>query len=234
MRPGAGTPRMPQPASSTVLSRAQLSAGQSDAAIHRMVARALACRDVDGAVLLDVGCGHGALRAEVAPYVRRYIGLDVARYASLESGVEFHQIDLDSGQVPPDLEGVADVVAAVETIEHLENPRAFVRTLARLARPGGWIMVTTPNVRSALSLATLVVKGQHSQFQDASYPAHITALLDVDLRRIAAEAGLTDVTVDYSRSGRMAFTPWRYPSWLARRFPRACSDNVLLAGRRPL
>jgi 2-polyprenyl-3-methyl-5-hydroxy-6-metoxy-1,4-benzoquinol methylase len=215
-----------------VISRAQLSAGQSDAAIHRMVARALACRGVTDAVLVDVGCGHGALRPQVAPFVRRYIGVDVVRYETLDSAVEFHQIDLDTGALPTTLDAIADVVAAVETIEHLENPRAFVRTLARAARPGGWIVVTTPNVRSALSLATLVVKGQHSQFQDGSYPAHITPLLEVDLRRIARETGLTDIAIDYSRSGRMVFTPWRYPSWLAGRFPRACSDNVLLAARR--
>ena len=82
----------------------------------------------------------------------------------------------------------ADVVAAVEVVEHLENPRAFCRELARIVKPGGWVVVTTPNQLSLLSLLTLVVKQRFSAFQDVSYPAHITALLETDLRRIARNA----------------------------------------------
>ncbi len=81
----------------------------------------------------------------------------------------------------------ADVVAAVETIEHLENPRAFVRELVRLVKPDGWVIVTTPNQLSLLSLITLLIKHRFSAFQDVHYPAHLTALLEVDLKRIAAE-----------------------------------------------
>ena len=56
----------------------------------------------------------------------------------------------------------------METIEHLENPRAFVRKLVRLAKPGGWVVVTTPNQRSLLSLLTLMTKGKFSHFQDGT------------------------------------------------------------------
>ena len=55
-------------------------------------------------------------------------------------------------------DGWADVVTALEVIEHLENPRAFCRELARVAKPGGWVVVTTPNQLSLLSLLSLVVK----------------------------------------------------------------------------
>lgn len=215
-----------------VEARAQLSAGHSDAAIYGMVARAVARRGIAGATLVDVGCGRGALRPYVAPFVRRYIGIDAVRYEGIEGGVEFHHVDLDGGGALADLEGIGDVVVAVETIEHLENPRAFMRLLARMTRPGGWVIVTTPNLRSALSLATLVARGQFSQFQDVHYPAHLSPVLEVDLCRIAAEIALRDVTVEYSGEGRVVFTSWRYPSWLARQFPRICSDNILLAGQR--
>ncbi len=40
------------------------------------------------------------------------------------------------------------------------------------------------------------------------------------------------VAVAYSLEGRMAFTAWHYPTLLSRIFPRACSDNVLLLGRK--
>jgi SAM-dependent methyltransferase len=153
------------------------------------------------------------------------------RYDGFPAGGEFVAADLDAGTVPlPD--GSADAVAAVETIEHLENPRAFCRELCRVVRPGGWIVITTPNQLSLLSLSTLVVKQRFSAFQDAAYPAHRTALLEIDLRRIAAECGLREVDVSYTGSGRLPLSAGHYPAPLSRLFPRALSDNVLLVGRR--
>jgi 2-polyprenyl-3-methyl-5-hydroxy-6-metoxy-1,4-benzoquinol methylase len=153
------------------------------------------------------------------------------RYEDFPAEAEFTQVDLDTGRVSlPDAS--ADVVAAVETIEHLENPRAFMRELVRLAKPGGWVVVTTPNQLSLLSLLTLVTKQRFNAFQDTHYPAHLTALLEVDLRRIATECGLLSVSVMYSKHGRVAFTPWHYPGFLSNIFPRALSDNLLLIGRK--
>jgi 2-polyprenyl-3-methyl-5-hydroxy-6-metoxy-1,4-benzoquinol methylase len=162
----------------------------------------------------------------------RYCGLDAVRYDTFPPDAEFLQVDLDAPQWPLG-DGEADVVTAVETIEHLENPWGFVRSLARLVKPGGWILVTTPNQSSVLSLVTLVVKRRFSAFQDSMYPAHRTALLESDLRRIASAAGLQETDVAYSHRGRLPLAGWHYPAALARQFPRALSDNLLLIGRKP-
>lgn len=215
---------------SAVECRARQSRGTSADSIYRMVARCLGERAASG-VLLDIGCGTGALRPYVRERFNRYIGADVVRYDRFPPDAEFVRVDLDSGRVPlPD--GSADVVAAVETIEHLENPRAFVRELTRLANPGGWVVVTTPNQLSLLSKMTLLLRNEFNAFRAGSYPAHLTALLEVDLYRIAGECGLADVRTAFSESGRVVLTPWMYPGLLSRAFPRACSDNVLIAGRK--
>jgi 2-polyprenyl-3-methyl-5-hydroxy-6-metoxy-1,4-benzoquinol methylase len=214
-----------------VRARARRSLGDSAASIHGMVAQALEGRHAGGGTLVDVGCGAGRLWARLAPRFSRYVGLDAVRYPGFPEVGEFHAVDLDAP--PPTLpSGIGDVVAAVETIEHLENPRAFIRLLARLAAPGGWILVTTPNQHSLLSLATLAVRGEHNAFRASSYPAHLTALLEVDLRRIAAECGLVDAAVRYSGRGRVPGTGRHWPGPLSRRWPRALSDNLLLAARR--
>jgi hypothetical protein len=83
-----------------------------------------------------------------------------------------------------------------------------------------------------LSLITLLVKQRFSAFQDGAYPAHRTALLEVDLRRIAAECALADIEVRYTGSGRVPLTAAHYPAAVSRVLPRALSDNVLLIGRR--
>jgi 2-polyprenyl-3-methyl-5-hydroxy-6-metoxy-1,4-benzoquinol methylase len=196
-----------------------------------MVANALAYRGLRGELFLDIGCGTGNLFPLVRDKFKRYVGVDAIRYEDFPENAKFTPADLNAASWPlPD--DFADSVAAVETIEHLENPRAFVRELTRLAKPGGWIIVTTPNQLSLLSKITLLIKNQFNAFQDGSYPAHLTALLESDLRRIALECGWVDVAIHYSGSGRMAMTSRRFPPSLSKTFPRVFSDNVLLIGRK--
>jgi SAM-dependent methyltransferase len=223
------------PMALTLEARARQSLGSSHPAIYRLVDRALADRGIAGGRLVDVGCGSAGLWQLLAPRFDTYCGLDAVRYQGFPDGAEFFQIDLDNlDRAPwPIAPCGADVVTAVETIEHLENPWAFVRALVELARPGGWVVVTTPNQLSVLSVATLIVKRRFSAFQDVHYPAHRTALLEIDLRRAAGECGLESVEVLYSQAGRVPFTPWHYPWALAGRFPRALSDNLLIIGRKP-
>lgn len=213
-----------------VETRARQSHGASSDAIYEMVARAIAQRHRGQGVLVDVGCGAGKLRPFVCDLVERYIGVDAVRYEDFPSETEFIRFDLDSGKIPL-ADGFADVVCAVETIEHLENPRAFVRELVRLTKPGGLVIVTTPNQLSLLSKLTLVLKNQFNAFQDAPglYPAHITALLEIDMIRIFTECGLTDIATDFSNQGRMPFTPWHWPKSFG---SRAFSDNILCMGRK--
>ena len=215
-----------------VRQRALRSAGTSADAIYRMVRRALVARGARGS-LLDVGCGAGQLHPYIGDLVESYTGVDVVRYDSYPEGLDFHLVDLDTGTVPL-ADGAADVVVAVETIEHLENPRAFARELARLTKPGGWMMISTPNQRSFLSLLALVLKGHFVAFQESCYPAHITALVETDLRRIAGELGLEEIAIEYTRRGRMPLSGRNFPAWVSRIAPRLFSDNLLLAARKPI
>jgi 2-polyprenyl-3-methyl-5-hydroxy-6-metoxy-1,4-benzoquinol methylase len=196
-----------------------------------MVRLALEGRHDIGGTLVDVGCGAGLLWTILRGRFARYVGIDAVRYEDFPRDAEFMRVDLDGGATPlPD--GCADVAASVETIEHLENPRALVRELVRLARPQGLVVVTTPNQLSLLSLLTLVIKHRFAAFQDVHYPAHLTALLEADLLRIAAECGLTEARIAYSLQGRIVLTPWHYPEYLSKLYPRALSDNLLLIGRK--
>jgi 2-polyprenyl-3-methyl-5-hydroxy-6-metoxy-1,4-benzoquinol methylase len=212
-----------------VEARARLSLGTSADPIYRTVAALLAERETKG-VLVDVGCGTGNLRRAVGGRFARYVGADVVRYDEFPAEGEFHTIDAATGRIPL-ADGVADVVAAVETIEHVENPRAFARELTRVCRPGHWVVLTTPNQLSLLSKLTLVLRHEFNQFRASSYPAHLTALLEVDLRRIASECRWTEVTIRYTGDGRLPGSSRHYPGWMSQLFPRALSDNVALIAR---
>jgi len=136
----------------TTEQRAEASLGTSAEAIYRLVARTIQEWHPGGGTLLDVGCGTGGFWGYVRELFNVYIGADVIRYEGFPEGAVFRPVNLDTGHIDlPD--GTADVVACVETIEHVENPRALVRELARLARPDGLVVITTPNqLRSGNSI----------------------------------------------------------------------------------
>jgi SAM-dependent methyltransferase len=213
-----------------VEARARLSLGRGHRAIHATVSTVLASRGAHG-ILADVGCGTGDLCRATHDRFSHCVGIDAVRYDGLPADVEFRAADFDSGSLPLD-DAAADATAAVEVIEHLENPRAFCRELVRVTKPGGWVVVTTPNQVSMLSLLTLLLKGRFSAFQDNAYPAHRTALLPIDLVRIGRECGLRDIALVYTGWGRLPLTARHYPAALASLWPAGLSDNVVMVGRR--
>ena len=150
-RPESGVVASAPPIRQTFrLKRGRRSEGTSADVIYRTVAAALRDRHPGGGVLLDVGCGSG----NVWPYLRdrfeRYVGIDLVRYDVFPDDREFVAANLDLTPWPiGDASG--HVVISVETIEHLENPRAFMRELVRLTKPNGWVVVSMPNQLGLLS-----------------------------------------------------------------------------------
>ena len=215
--------------------RAAMSGGSSGPEIGDLVARVVRSKGERFGIIVDVGCGQGALADKLQGTFDRYVGCDLVAYEGFPKtyGADFVATDLNRHPYPFS-DAFADLVCAVETIEHLENPRAFVRELTRIVRPGGRVIVTTPNQLSLLSRLTLVTKNQFNAFQEAPglYPSHITALLEEDLQRIARECGLEDLEVHYPGGGRVPFTARSWPGRLGFE-GRWFSDNVLLTAVRP-
>jgi 2-polyprenyl-3-methyl-5-hydroxy-6-metoxy-1,4-benzoquinol methylase len=212
-------------------SRAKQSGGTSQMAMYQTVSCLIRDhRRGRGGTLLDVGCGTGAVWNVLRDCFEFYIGADIIRYEGFPAEGEFHLVDIDRSPLRVPSQTV-DVVTAIEIIEHLENPRAFVRELVRVLKSGGYLFITTPNQLSFLSKLTLVAKNQFNAFQEAPglYPAHLTALLEVDLLRIARECGLRNAQVRYTNHGRVPFTAHSWPFFCGGRF---FSDNAVLIGQR--
>lgn len=211
--------------------RAAASGGQSDGGILEALDPLLA--PLRGGVVVDLGCGGGGLFSRLPPEVE-YVGCDAVRYDAFPAHARARFVEADLNRPPfPIPSASAEAVLSVEAIEHLENPRALFREMLRIARPGALLVVTTPNQLSLLSKLTLVLKNQFNAFQEAPglYPAHITALLESDLRRIATECGATAIEIRYTDCGRIPWTSRQWPRRLGG--GRLFSDNVVLVARRP-
>lgn len=209
--------------------------GVSSQPILQLAIRLLVERCPPGASLLDFGAGGGALLEQLAErgIFGQLAGVDIQpRPAGLPESVAWHQADLNNEF---NLGVSVDAVLCTEVIEHLENPRAALRTIARLLKPGGWLVLTTPNQHSWRAILSLVMVGHFVYFTDGSYPAHITALTRIDLGRIAREAGLGEVAFAYTGEGRLPKVPrltWQHLSAGLLRGQRF-SDNIAMVARKP-
>jgi SAM-dependent methyltransferase len=114
-----------------------------DLARHQ-AAYEVAGRAGGGERVLDLGSGSGHGTAFLQHAGATAIGLDrvAADAASRVAGVRFVRGDV--GRVPF-RSGSFDRVASFQVIEHLEDPSAYLAGIARLLRPGGTALLTTPN-----------------------------------------------------------------------------------------
>jgi len=151
--------------------------------------------------VLDWGCGEGALSQRLHNAGHRVLSVDREAKAFRAQGPEFHALNFNEpDQVDAfvaQFAGRFDLIAGVETIEHVEDPWRYARTLARLARPGTDIIVTTPNISSSLGRINFLLFGEHYGFSRANWReiGHINPLTELELRGILAETGLEVVDV---------------------------------------
>ncbi|WP_028924750.1 class I SAM-dependent methyltransferase [Pseudonocardia acaciae] len=99
------------------------------------------------AVVLEAGCGEGYGAALFARHARLVVGLDYDESAAAHAAARYPDIKVARGNLAclPVADAAVDVVANLQVIEHLWDQAGFLAECARVLRPGGRLLVTTPN-----------------------------------------------------------------------------------------
>lgn len=141
--------------------------------------------------VIDVGAGYGILLDEW-----RRLNPDATMLAIEPSAVLAKECRAKKLDVVEDLvenvsgyDGFADLVVCFEVFEHVYNPLSFIRTLATLAQPGGYVFVSTLGV-DGFDIQVLWEKS-NSIFP----PHHINFLSLQGFVRIFERAGLEDIQI---------------------------------------
>jgi len=98
--------------------------------------------------VLDVGCSSGYLARPLAASGARVSGIELDPAAAAEARSVCEEVlvgDVESMDLPFD-DGSFDVVLGGDVVEHLRDPGATLARLRPLLRPGGRLVLTTPNV----------------------------------------------------------------------------------------
>ncbi len=107
--------------------------------------------DFSGKVILEIGCGHGALSIDAAiSGAQQVIGLDLIsnritfarrivaeRFPNIADKIEFHQLDVDNMTT---LDGQVDVVISKDTFEHIMGIDRVLLSIRRLLKEGGLLI----------------------------------------------------------------------------------------------
>ena len=194
---------------------------------------------------LDAPCGDGALARELSARGWRVCGADIAPVHI--DGAASLRLDLD--QPLPFSDGAFDAVVSLEGIEHLLSPARCLAEFCRVLRPGGRLVVTTPNVNNVQSRWHYLMAGRFSGFrplvrrpltaEDGDLVKHVTVPYLPTLVYVLSRHGVAVERVDVTmvRTRQWLALPLALPIWLAsRRAPagsvtRTLGSFMMLLGR---
>ena len=119
---------------------------------RHLIAYKEAAKLVNG-IVLEVGSGEGYGVMELADKSQKYIAVD--KYDSpIESSLkEKNNIEFYKMNVPPLKfeDNSVDFVVTFQVIEHIKDDEKFIQEIHRVLKPGGKLILTTPNILMSLS-----------------------------------------------------------------------------------
>lgn len=124
----------------------------SNYVFQRSLLAYLKAAEIISGQVLEVGCGMGYGVQHLSPKADKYLTID--KFPSELDFSKFPNVEFRQMTVPP-FAGIEDnsfdFVVSFQVIEHIEDDNAFVKEIARVLKPGGKFIVTTPNIKMSIT-----------------------------------------------------------------------------------
>jgi 2-polyprenyl-6-hydroxyphenyl methylase / 3-demethylubiquinone-9 3-methyltransferase len=153
---------------------------------------------LDGARVLDVGCGGGILSEAMANRGANVLGidlsqavLDVAELHALQGKLRIQYRAVAAEELAAEQPASFDLVTCMEMLEHVPDPAAVLGALASLARPGGDVIVSTLN-RKPVAFAVAIIGAEYiARALPRGTHEYLKFIRPSELARWGREVGLT-------------------------------------------
>lgn len=187
--------------------------------------------DWKSARIADVGAGRGAFSLLLSDFLHSQ-QLDPRQHVFpcdlIPASFEIAELECRRtgarGELPFE-DASFDAAVSIEVIEHVEDQFAFLRELVRITKPGGRIVVTTPNTLQMVSRVRTLTTGFPTLFDPLPLAVHdprrcgghIHPISPYFLAYAALRAGMVEPRLvhDRRKSGAIALAALTAPLWLA-------------------
>ena len=195
---------------------------------------------------LDLGCGPGHLLRDLAGHGRHALGADhdpaMLRFARSDVGVDVERAALFAAAAArlPLVDGSVDGVVAVSLLGCIADPAPVLREVARVLRPGGWLIATVTSRSSVLRRIERAL-APRAHRRPATAPEFRAYTVGDAARRLAAAGFVVERRSGYgfhvSLQGASRIVPGAARSralerWLPESLAVRVARNVLLVARR--
>jgi SAM-dependent methyltransferase len=165
---------------------------------NRVIERAIAERLRPDATVLDIGCGRTAPNlSQLIGKAEKLYGIDVVDFTVDNPAMQLFPNDVrDMNDIPSNS---VDLAYSRAVMEHLENPERAYAEIARVLKPGGVYVFTTPSIYDYGSIAALLIPNRfHAKIVSATegragedvFPTVFGSNSRRAITRQAAEVGL--------------------------------------------
>ena len=149
---------------------------------------------------LEIGCGTGKISQVIAPLVKSLtvsdISLKLDRKVHETLHVDYCKLDANDLRIPSSF----DLIISSECIEHTDSPMRALAEMVRVLRPGGVLIVTSPNKLwyPLLWLMMLIRVRKFDGQENCLFPSQARAIL------------VSEAMIEIKMSGVHLF-PWQIP-----------------------
>lgn len=184
--------------------------------------------------ILDIGCYDGTFLSLIKNRNNNFFGIEASEWAAQkarENGIEVQKIFFDSMDKMQYADNFFDIVVAGEIIEHIFDTDFFLEEIRRVLKPGGHLIISTPNIAS-LGRRLLLFFGINPIIElspnEPDSSGHIRYFTHKTLKKILEKHGFKILfsqsdLVNFSSDGKMKSL------FLARIFPKFGASIIFFA-----
>ncbi len=153
---------------------------------------------LSGGRLLDVGCGLGYLLSGLDAKWERH-GVEISSFAAKHAAKwgEIRNGTLEQATYPA---AYFDLVVLYHVIEHMDKPIQILREIRRILRPGGWLVLGTPDFDSGCAR---LFGARYRLLHDST---HVSLFTNESMHRLLRDEGYVIEKVDYPYFSTRHFT----------------------------